>query len=213
MKKIIIMIKKYIQTPGSYSIRQLRRKRRQKRAHRVSAPNPNEDQDCLLQQWGWRRSKQRFLGSAQDRQRGNRRQRPHEPRGSSQGGCLCLWARVHAGPQCSHPRRDGGAGACLAGTRNPLLEGMCQGNPLHSHRNSKRLLRLSVSCRSAQPLPRCFPSQRGDLPAALMLPLPTGEARHSQGALPLNELASSIPEASYRKLHERLVCTNSSLLC
>lgn len=136
MKKIIIMIKKYIQTPGSYSIRQLRRKRRQKRAHRVSAPNPNEDQDCLLQQWGWRRSQQRFLGSTQDRQRGNRRQRPHEPRGSSQGGCLCLWARVHAGPQCSHPRRDGGAGACLTGTRNPLLEGMRQGNPLHSHRNS-----------------------------------------------------------------------------
>ena len=58
--------------------------------------------------------------------------------------------------------------------------------------------------------------ERGDLPA-LVVPLPAGEARRSPGALPLTGLASSIPEASYRKLHEGLVCTalaaNSSLLC
>ena len=40
-------------------------------------------------------------------------------------------------------------------------------------------------------------AMRGDLPAALALPLPgVGEARSSPGALPLAGLVNSIPEAS-----------------
>lgn len=154
MKKIITMIKKYIQTPGSYSIRQLRRKRRQRRAHRVSAPNPNEDQDCLLQQWGWGRSTQRFLGSTRDRQRGNRRQTTRA-KGQFPGrlpvplGLSPRWPAML-------PPKEGWRGWCLPdGNQKPTAGGDAPREPPPLPQEQyRRFLRLSVSCRSARPFPR-----------------------------------------------------------